>query len=302
MARRTKTLMPGFIKPQLAILKDKAPSGAQWIHEIKFDGYRAQVHVDKGTARIFTRNGHDWTRRFSAIAGSFKLRSQTIFDGEVVVIHEGRTNFSELQADLAKGRQDRMLFYAFDILFHNGEDLRGKSQLNRKERLKELIDMLGPPILYSEHHEGDGQELFEAASRLNYEGIVSKRIDAPYRSDRGEAWLKVKAVQREQFPVVGFIKDPTGVAALYLGKQEGKELRYLGKVGTGWSRTKSADIRKALDTVVSPKQKLTKPIKKPKATWVEPKFFADVEYRDITSDGLLRASSFKGLSKGTRRS
>ncbi|WLB91342.1 non-homologous end-joining DNA ligase [Bradyrhizobium japonicum] len=294
--------MPGFIKPQLAILKDKAPSGAQWIHEIKFDGYRTQVHVDKGTARIFTRNGHDWTRRFSAIAGSFKLRSQTIFDGEVVVIHEGRTNFSELQADLAKGRQDRMLFYAFDILFHNGEDLRGKSQLNRKERLKELVDMLDPPILYSEHHEGDGEELFEAASRLNYEGIVSKRIDAPYRSDRGEAWLKVKAVQREQFPVVGFIKDPTGVAALYLGKQEGTELRYIGKVGTGWSRTKSTDIRKALDTVVSPKQKLTKPIKKPKATWVEPKFFADVEYRDITSDGLLRASSFKGLSKGTRRS
>ncbi|MHC2378383.1 bifunctional non-homologous end joining protein LigD [Bradyrhizobium liaoningense] len=211
------------------------------------------------------------------------------------MIHEGRTNFSELQADLAKGRQDRMLFYAFDILFHNGEDLRGKSQLNRKEWLKELVDMLDPPILYSEHHEGDGEELFEAASRLNYEGIVSKRIDAPYRSDRGEAWLKVKAVQREQFPVVGFIKDPTGVAALYLGKQEGTELRYIGKVGTGWSRTKSTDIRKALDTVVSPKQKLTKPIKKPKATWVEPKFFADVEYRDITSDGLLRASSFKGL-------
>ncbi|MGX4773899.1 non-homologous end-joining DNA ligase [Bradyrhizobium guangdongense] len=302
MAKRTKAFMPGFIKPQLATLKDKAPSGAQWVHEIKFDGYRAQVHVDKGVARIFTRNGHDWTKRFSRIAGSFKLKSQTIFDGEIVVVHEGRANFSELQADLAKGRQDRMLFYAFDILFHNGEDLRGKSQLNRKERLKELIDMLDPPILYSEHHDGDGQELFKAASRLNYEGIVSKRVDAPYRSERGEAWLKVKAVKREKFPVVGFIKDPTGVAALYLGKQEGKELRYIGKVGTGWSRTKSAEIRKALDTVVSPKQKLTKPIKKPKATWVEPKFFADVEYRDITSEGLLRASSLKGLSKGTRSS
>ena len=294
--------MPGFIKPQLASLKDKAPSGAQWIHEIKFDGYRAQVHVDKGVARIFTRNGHDWTKRFSHIAGAFKLKSQTIFDGEIVVVHEDRTNFSELQADLAKGRQDRMLFYAFDILFHNGEDLRGKSQLNRKERLKELIDMLDPPLLYSEHQEGDGQELFEAASRVKYEGIISKRIDAPYRSERGEAWLKVKAVQREKFPVVGFIKDPAGVAALYLGKMEGKELRYMGKVGTGWNRTKSAEIRKALDTVVSPKQKLTKPIKKPKATWVEPKFYAEVEYRDITSEGLLRASSFKGLSKGTRRS
>jgi bifunctional non-homologous end joining protein LigD len=112
----------------------------------------------------------------------------------------------------------------------------------------------------------------------------------------------VKTVQREKFPVVGFIKDPTGVAALYLGKQEGKELRYMGKAGTGWSRTTSAKIRKALDTVVSPKQKLTKPIKKPKTTWVEARFYADIEYRDITSEGLLRASSFKGLSKGTGRS
>ena len=112
-----------------------------------------------------------------------------------------------------------------------------------------------------------------------------------------EAWLKIKTVQKGKFPVVGFVKDPTGVAALYLGKQEGKELVYMGKVGTGWSRTVSSEIRKQLDTVVSPKSKLTKPIKKPTATWVEPMFFADVEYRDITSEGLLRASSFKGLSR-----
>ena len=296
-----KAEMPGFIKPQLATLKMKAPS-VGYVHEIKYDGYRVQVHVDKGTAKIFTRNGHDWTNRFATIAGAFRLKSQTIFDGEVVVVHEGRTNFSELQADLAKGRQDRMLFYAFDILFHNGEDLRSRPQIKRKERLKELIDMLEPPVLYSEHLEGDGHELFEAAARLNYEGIVSKRADAPYRSDRNEAWLKIKTVQTGKFPVVGFIKDPTGVAALYLGKKEGKELVYMGKVGTGWSRTASSEIRKKLDTVVSPKAKLTRPIKKPKATWVEPTFFADIEYRDITSEGLLRASSFKGLSKGTRGS
>lgn len=111
------------------------------------------------------------------------------------------------------------------------------------------------------------------------EGIVSKRADAPYRSERTEAWLKIKTVQRGKFPLVGFIKDPTGVAALYLGKQEGKDLVYMGKVGTGWDRTTSAKIRKGLDTVVSPKAKLTKAIRKPKATWVEPKFFAKVEYR-----------------------
>jgi bifunctional non-homologous end joining protein LigD len=137
--------------------------------------------------------------------------------------------------------------------------------------------------------------MFEHAVKLNWEGIISKRADDPYRSDRNEGWLKIKTVMKGKFPVIGFVKDPTGVAALYLGKQEGKDLVYMGKVGTGWSRTVSSQIRKQLDTVVSPKSKLTKPVKKPKATWVEPSFFADVEYRDITSEGRLRQSSFKAL-------
>jgi bifunctional non-homologous end joining protein LigD len=153
------------------------------------------------------------------------------------------------------------------------------------------------PVLFSEHLIGNGQRMFEHAAKLNWEGVISKRADAPYRSDRNDNWLKIKAVQKGIFPVVGFIKDPTGVAALYLGKREGNDLIYMGKVGTGWSRTMSSQIRKQLDTVVSPKSKLTRPIRKPKATSVEPKFFADVEYRDITSEGLLRASSFKRLSR-----
>lgn len=296
--------MPGFISPQLATLKMKPPSGAQWIHEVKYDGYRIQLHIDGDDSRAFTRNGLAWTNKFSTIAGAFDIAGQAIVDGEVVVIHEDRPNFSELQADLARGDQDRLLYFAFDLLWLDGRDLRDVSQLARKELLKELIEAnkLEKPIVYSEHHIGDGRALFEAASKLKYEGIISKRVDAPYRSARVEAWRKIKTVQREKFPVVGFIKDPSGVAALYLGKQEGKELRYMGKVGTGWSRTKSAEIRKALNTVVSPQTKLTKPVRKLKATWVEPKFYADVEYRDITSEGLLRASSFKGLSRGTRRS
>lgn len=290
--------MPGFIKPQLATLKGKAPSGSGWLHEIKYDGYRIQFHIDGDNRNAFTRNGLNWIKRFSVIAGAFDIPGQTIIDGEVVVVHEGRTNFSELQANLARGDQDRLLFYAFDLLWLDG-DLRSKPQQERKRLLKELFDKydLRPPVMYSEHLEGDGQQLFQHASLLNYEGIISKRADAPYRSERTESWLKIKAIQREKFPVVGFIKDPSGVAALYLGKQEGKELRYMGKVGTGWSRTVSSQIRKQLDTVVSPKTKLTKPIKKPKATWVEPQFYAEVEYRDITSEGLLRASSFKGLSR-----
>jgi len=290
--------MPGFIKPQLATLKPKAPKGEQWLHEIKFDGYRIQIHINSGRKKVFTRNGLDWTKRFSAIAGALDIRGQAIIDGEVVVTHEGRTNFSELQAELAAGRQDRLVYYAFDLLWRDG-DLRGLPQIERKQA---LLDLLGEndvelPVLYSKHLTGDGQQMFEHAAKLNWEGIVSKRADAPYRSERTEAWLKIKTIQKGKFPVIGFVKDPTGVAALYLAKKEGKDLVYMGKVGTGWSRTVSSQIRKQLDTVVSPKSKLTKPIKKPKATWVEPTFVADIEYRDITSEGLLRASSFKGLSR-----
>jgi bifunctional non-homologous end joining protein LigD len=297
MVKGARVPMPGFIRPQLATLKSKPPKG-DWLHEIKYDGYRTQVHINAGRNRVFTRNGLDWTKRFSLIAGALDIPGQAIIDGEIVVVHNGRTNFSELQADLAAGKQTRLLYYAFDLLWRDG-DLRKLPQIERKQALSDLLgeNDIGLPIVYSEHLTGDGQEMFEHAAKLNFEGIVSKKADAPYKSARGEAWVKVKTVMRGKFPVVGFIKDPSGVAALYLGKREGKELVYMGKVGTGWSRTVSSQIRKQLDTVMSPKQKLTKPIRKPKATWVEPSFYAEVEYRDITSEGLLRASSFKGLSR-----
>ncbi|MCP1778857.1 bifunctional non-homologous end joining protein LigD [Bradyrhizobium barranii subsp. barranii] len=263
--------MPGFIKPQLATLKSRAPKGDQWLHEIKYDGYRIQVHLNRGRKKVFTRTGLDWTKRFTEIAGALAIQGEAIIDGEVVVVHEGRTNFSELQAELAAGRQGRLIYYAFDILWRNG-DLRRLPQIERKQL---LLDLLGEndielPVLFSEHLVGDGQKMFEHAAKLNWEGIISKRADAPYRSERNENWLKIKAVHKGKFPVIGFVKDPSGVAALYLGKNEGNELVYMGKVGTGWSRTVSSQIRKQLDTVVSPKSKLTKAIRKPKATWVEP--------------------------------
>ena len=139
------------------------------------------------------------------------------------------------------------------------------------------------------------------ACKLKFEGIISKNTGGPYRSERSDAWIKVKCLQRSKFLVVGFVKDPTGVAALHLGRQEGKDLLYAGKVGTGWSRTVSGQIRKKLETVVTPTSKLTRPIRDAKAIWVEPKFLADVEYRDVTADGLLRAASFKGLTRRTGR-
>ncbi|MBB4397959.1 hypothetical protein [Bradyrhizobium sp. ERR14] len=170
-ARTAPVEMPGFIKPQLATLKGKPPSGVQWLHEIKYDGYRVQLHINGESRKAFTRNGHNWIRRFSVIAGAFDIPGQAIIDGEVVVIHEGRTNFSELQAELAGGRQDRLLFYAFDLLWLDGKDLRSTPQLARKDVLKELFDAHGieAPALYSEHLTGNGGDMFEAAAKLDYE-------------------------------------------------------------------------------------------------------------------------------------
>ena len=152
--------MPGFIKPQLATLKSKAPKGDRWLHEIKYDGYRVQVHLNSGRKKVYTRNGLDWTNRFSTIAGALDIPGQAIIDGEVVVVHEGRTNFSELQAELAAGRQDRLVYYAFDLLWRNG-DLRKLPQIERKQL---LLDLLGDndielPVLFSEHLIGDGQKM-----------------------------------------------------------------------------------------------------------------------------------------------
>ena len=190
--------MPGFIKPQLATLKSKAPKGEQWLHEIKFDGYRIQVHLNRGRKKVFTRNGLDWTKRFSAIAGALDIPGQAIIDGEVVVTHEGRTNFSELQAELAAGRQDRLVYYAFDFCGVTAT-FASFRRLSASKRCSTFSakTTLRLPVLYSEHLTGDGQEMFEHAAKLNWEGIVSKRADAPYRSDRNEAWLKIKTVQRE---------------------------------------------------------------------------------------------------------
>jgi bifunctional non-homologous end joining protein LigD len=138
LPKRTQHTMPGFIRPQLATLKSTAPKGDQWLHEIKYDGYRIQVHTNRGRKKVYTRNGLDWTKRFSSVAAALDIAREAIIDGEVVVVHEGRTNFSELQAGLAAGRQDRLVYYAFDLLWRDG-DLRKLPQIERKQALLDLL-------------------------------------------------------------------------------------------------------------------------------------------------------------------
>lgn len=177
-----------------------------------------------------------------------------------------RTDFGALRADLAASRQNRTLFYAFDLLHLDGHDLRKVPLRERKRLLAELIERtaLGPPILFSDHMD-DGAAMFAGAQRLNCEGIVSKRADAPYRSgDRSDSWQKIKTSVREQFPIVGFIPGVGAIAALYLGKREGKSLTYIGKVGTGFTRGTAAKLRRKLDAIATPRQRLTKSVHKPK--------------------------------------
>ncbi|WP_244550951.1 non-homologous end-joining DNA ligase [Bradyrhizobium sp. Rc2d] len=288
--------MPGFIQPQLATLKPKPPAGEAWIHEIKFDGYRSQIHVSADGTRIFTRKGLNWTKRFTGIAAAWAGIGQAVVDGEIVVVVDSRTDFGALQADLAAGRQGRLLYYAFDLLHLDGYDLRKVPLRERKRLLKEMIERtgLGPPILYSDHMD-DGVVMFAGAERLRWEGIVSKRADAPYRSgDRSDSWQKIKTARREQFEIVGFVPAMGGIAALHLGKREADGIRYVGKVGTGFTMKVSADLRRRLDALPAPKTKLGT---KRHIRWVEPELVAEVEYRDITGDGLLRHPSFKGLAE-----
>jgi bifunctional non-homologous end joining protein LigD len=183
--------MPGFITPQLATLKSNAPSGSQWLNEIKYDGYRVQLHASGGRATAYTRNGLDWTKRFAGVAQAFRIPRQAIVDGEAVVIEDGRTNFSELQAALAARKQGRIEYYAFDLLYLDRYDLRAVAQIERKRLLKELFDRyeLGPPLRYSEHLAGNGDEMFAHAAKLDWGGhrLQEPRRAVPVRPQRGVA-------------------------------------------------------------------------------------------------------------------
>jgi DNA ligase D-like protein (predicted ligase) len=214
---------PGFIEPCHPTLREKAPFGERWVHEIKFDGYRAQAHLRQGRPAIYTRRGYDWTRRFQPIAEGLATlpADDLILDGEAVVADSrGVPDFGLLHADLAAGRKDRLLYFAFDLLYLDGFDLRAVRLAERKRMLLELLSGASERILYAEHLEGDGPEIHERACAMGLEGIVSKQQDAPYRSGRTESWIKVKCGKRGAFPIVAFVEKlgakPRRIASLYM--------------------------------------------------------------------------------------
>jgi bifunctional non-homologous end joining protein LigD len=295
---------PGFVEPCLATPRDAVPKRGDWIHEIKHDGYRVQAHLINGNAFIYTRRGYDWSDRFASIAEALKRLGvrELILDGEVVIPdRRGISNFHSLQDDLARGRKERLVYFAFDILYLDGFDLRDAHLIDRKRVLAEIIaDALPASALrLSGHIEADAAAVIKQACAMNVEGIVSKEQHSPYRSGRQESWIKVKCVKTDTFPIVAFVEklgaSPRRIASLYLGRWEGDKLLYAGKAQTGFRQPMLYDLRERLDPYIRSTSPLSVPVKKPKATWVEPVLQAEIAYSAVTADKLLRAPVYKGI-------
>lgn len=292
------TPYPGFIEPSLATLHDKIPTQGEWLHEIKFDGYRLQLHKSGIEIRAFTRRGYDWTERFKNITTAAWHLDCTvaILDGEVIVpTGTGLSDFGALEADLGKGRSDRFIYYAFDVLYLDGFDLRACRLDERKCVLEALVPQNVGPIHLSTTLEDAGRSLYKRACELQLEGIVSKRKDGRYRSGRSPNWTKVTCRKRDTFVVAGIAYKGNKFDGIYLGRRKEDELLYAGKVEHGISIAQQKALRKRAEKLRAKNQPLTTKIKKPKARWLRPRLLVDVEYRAITGEGKLRHPSYKGL-------
>jgi len=313
-ARRTSRL-PGFVQPELATLVKQAPQGGGWLHEIKFDGYRAVSRIENGSVTMYSRNDKDWTDRFRVIADELAVLpvASAILDGEVVVcLPDGRTSFQELQTELGVAgagdgpearEQSRLQYYVFDLLYLDGYDLLGVAIEDRKELLRRLVPDTGGTgrILHSEHIPGEGPAVLEQACRMGLEGIVSKKTSTPYRPGlRGREWVKTKCRSAQEF-VIGGYTDPagarTGFGALLLGVHGDRGLRYAGKVGTGFDERLLEGLAARLATLRTDHSPFVEGLEKAQknAHWVIPELVAEVEFAEWTRDGGLRHPSFKGL-------
>lgn len=302
--------LPAFVEPQLATLVAKAPVGKSWLHEIKFDGYRLQARLDKsakgkGRVKLLTRSGLDWTPRFgrALVAALEALPAQdALIDGELVVENSaGVSNFSLLQKDLAEGRADRFLYYAFDLLYLDGRDLSGEPLRRRKEMLEQLLAKAGDGLRYSEHLAEDGDAMLRHACRLSLEGLVSKRADAPYRPGRGKEWVKSKCAFRQEFVIGGFTPSTAqknAIGSLVLGVYEAGKLISVGRVGTGFSRELARDLHARLAKINRDRSPFTPALtaeERRGVTFVAPELVAEVEFRGWTGDQHLRHAAFRGL-------
>jgi bifunctional non-homologous end joining protein LigD len=287
--------LPAKWRPQLATPADAAPKGEGWIHEIKYDGYRTLVFFDRGQVRLITRNGHDWTNRYSAIAAAFqKLPCKTaILDGEMVVQDpRGVAKLDLLEHALSEGDSHAMTYFAFDLCHLDGHDLSAARLIDRKQALEALVAPLvdaRSAIQLSDHVQGDGDALFAEASRMGLEGIVSKQVDSRYVQARSAAWLKVKRVEIDPFVVIGFLSNmPRNASSLILAEEREGELEYACRVGSGISDDLARELYRALEPGLCDKPVIAVPAT-PGAKWVEPAWKVEIGYRSRSRIGAPRA-------------
>ena len=287
---------PKFEPPQLATLVDAVPSGSDWLHEYKYDGYRLLLATAGGAATAWTRNGNDWSDKFRPVVkAAAKLPAGCLIDGEAVALDKkGKPSFQLLQSGLKDGNAD-LAFYAFDLLVDRGEDIRELPNIERKERLAALLKAASPPILYGDHVIGKGEALFEAICKEGGEGIISKKANASYKGERSRNWLKIKCIQRQEFVIVGWQDSEKrhGFRSLHLGVRDGRKLKYAGKVGTGFDTRMIQDLAERMRPMKIDEPALDVPRAAMRGShWIRPELVGEVAFTEFTREGTLRHPSF----------
>ncbi len=299
--------MPDFVPPQLATLVKEPPKGDQWLHELKFDGYRMICHLQRGKAHFWSRNGKNWTEKFPNLAQALKNFPATtaIVDGEVVVVDAaGRSSFQRLQQSMGGGGKAPAFVYdIFDLIYLDGYNLRQTPLKERKQVLQQLLASAKAkgPLRYSDHVQGNGAKFFKQACEYGIEGIVSKLADSPYESTRNRNWLKTKCIKRQEFVIAGYTpskKGFPGFGSLILGVYDKGKLVYSGRVGTGFSIKQRLELQKKLDRISQDSMPFVVRPKDPglrEAHWAKPQLVGEVEFTEWTADGSIRHPSFQGL-------